>query len=136
MAVAHPGVMIASDAIPYLNGAGHPRGTGTFARVLGVYVRERHALPLMTALAKMTLLPAQRLEKIAPAMRHKGRVQVGSDADLTLFDPATVLDQATYKDQTRTSRGIPFVIVNGVAVVDHGQMVTTAFPGKGIKSGR
>ena len=98
IAVAHPGVMIASDAVPYDNGSGHPRGTGTFARVLGVYVREKHALPLMDALARMTLFPAKRLEQISPAMKHKGRVQVGADADLTLFDPDKVIDRATCID--------------------------------------
>jgi imidazolonepropionase-like amidohydrolase len=134
-AVAHPGVMIASDAIVYIDGKGHPRATGTFARVLGVYVREKHALPLMMALGKMTLLPAQRLEKISPAMRHKGRVQVGADADLTLFDPATVSDRATYQQPTLTSAGIPYVIVGGVPVVDGGHIVSAAHPGRGVKSG-
>jgi dihydroorotase-like cyclic amidohydrolase len=136
IAVAHPGVMIASDAVPYANGAGHPRGTGTFARVLGVYVREKHALTLMDAIGKMTLLPAKRLEQISPAMRHKGRVQVGDDADLTLFDPATVIDRATYAQPIRTSAGIPYVIVGGVTVVEAGEVVKTAFPGKGVTSGR
>ena len=134
-AVAHPGVIIASDAIVYVDGKGHPRATGTFARVLGVYVREKRALSLMAALEKMTLLPARRLEAIAPAMRHKGRVQVGADADLTLFDPATVIDRATYQQPTLTSAGIPYVIVGGVPVVDGGKIVPTAYPGKGIKSG-
>ena len=134
-AVAHPGVMIASDAIVYIDGKGHPRATGTFARVLGVYVRQRKALSLMDALGKMTLLPARRLEGISPAMRHKGRVQVGADADLTLFDPATVIDRATYQRPTLTSAGIPYVIVGGVPVVDGGRIVGSAYPGKGIKSG-
>lgn len=134
-AVAHPGVMIASDATPYVIGAGHPRASGTFARVLGVYVRDKHALTLMDAIAKMSLLPAQRLESISPAMRHKGRVQVGADADLTMFDPATVSDRATYRLPTRTSQGIPYVIVAGVLVVDHGSIVPSAHPGKAIKSG-
>jgi len=135
LAVAHPGVMIASDAIVYINGKGHPRATGTFARVLGVYVRQKHALSLMAALGKMTLLPARRLEAISPAMRRKGRVQVGADADLTLFDPATVIDRATYQEPTRTSFGIPYVIVGGVPVVDRSRLVGTVYPGKGVKSG-
>jgi N-acyl-D-aspartate/D-glutamate deacylase len=136
IAIAHPGVMIASDAVPYDNGAGHPRGTGTFARVLGVYVREKHTLTLMDALSRMTVLPAKRLEQISPAMRHKGRVQVGADADLTLFDPATVVDRATYAHPILTSAGIPYVIVSGVPVVDGGEIVKAAFPGKGMKSGQ
>ena len=135
-AIAHPGVMIASDTVPYSNGAGHPRGTGTFARVLGVYVREKHALSLMDALGRMSWLPAKRLEQISPAMKHKGRVQVGADADLTLFDPNKVVDRATYQHPTLTSAGIPYVIVGGTPVVDGGEIVKTAFPGKGVMSGR
>jgi N-acyl-D-aspartate/D-glutamate deacylase len=136
-AIAHPGVMIASDAVPYANNAsGHPRGSGTFARVLGVYVREKHALTLMDALGRMSLLPAKRLEQISPTMRHKGRVQVGADADLTLFDPDKVVDRATYAHPTVPSAGIPYVIVGGTPVVDGGEIVKTAFPGKGVRSGR
>ena len=134
-AVAHPGVMIASDAIVYIDGKGHPRASGTFARVLGVYVREKHALTLMDALGKMTFLPAHRLERISPTMHRKGRVQVGADADLTLFDPATVTDRATYQHPTLTSAGIPYVIVGGVPVVDRGQIVRSAYPGEGVFSG-
>jgi Amidohydrolase family len=136
IAIAHPGVMIASDAVPYANGAGHPRGTGTFARVLGVYVREKRALTLMDAIGKMTLLPAKRLEQISPAMRHKGRVQVGADADLTLFDPDKVIDRATYSHPTAPSAGIPYVLVGGTPVVEGGEIVKTAFPGKGVTSAR
>jgi hypothetical protein len=134
-AVGHPGVMIASDAVPFVNGAGHPRGSGTFARVLGLYVREKHVLTLMDAIGKMSLLPARRLQSIAPEMKRKGRVQVGSDADLTLFDPATVADRSTYRHPTESSAGIPYVLVGGVAVVDHGRVVADAFPGKGVRSG-
>ena len=133
LAVAYPGVMIASDASPYVNGTGPPRGTGTFARVLGYYVREKHVLTLMDALGKMTILPAERLEAVAPEMRRKGRVQVGADADLTLFDPTTVIDRATYRRPTDTSAGIPYVIVAGVPVVDRGEIVREAYPGRGVR---
>jgi len=133
-AVAHPGVMIASDAVPFVDGKGHPRGSGTFARVLGVYVREMRALSLMDALAKMTYLPAKRLESISPAMRRKGRVQVGMDADLTLFDPGKVKDNATYEHPLEHSSGIPYVLVGGVEVVSNGAIVTAAHPGKGIRA--
>jgi N-acyl-D-aspartate/D-glutamate deacylase len=91
LAVADPRVMVASDGL-IENGKGHPRGTGTIARVLGVYVRQQNALSLMDAIRKMSLLPAQRLEKAVPDMRAKGRIKVGADADITIFDPATVID--------------------------------------------
>ena len=79
-AMASPFVMIASDGMPYAPGA-HPRSAGTFSRVLGVYVREQKTLTLMQALAKMTIMPARRLEPMAPGMKDKGRIRVGADAD-------------------------------------------------------
>jgi dihydroorotase len=87
----------------------------------------------MDALGKMTILPAERLEAVAPEMRRKGRVQVGADADLTLFDPTTVADRATYRRPTDTSAGIPYVIVAGVPVVDRGEIVREAYPGRGVR---
>jgi dihydroorotase len=93
MAIAHSGVMIASDGVPFIDGKGHPCGAGTFARVLGHYSREKKLLPLMEALAKMTILPAQRLEGYVPMMKGKGRIALGADADITVFDPATVIDR-------------------------------------------
>ncbi len=132
-AIAHPGVMIASDGVPFVNGTGHPRGAGSFARVLGHYVRERKALGLMDALGKMTILPARRLEGFVPAMKNKGRIAVGADADLTLFDPATVIDRATFTEPTQPSAGIPHVIVGGTFVVRGGELVKGVFPGKPVR---
>ncbi len=128
-AVTHPITMVASDG-----GTGHPRGAGTFARILGRYVREQGALDLMDALARMTIRPAQRLESWVPAMRNKGRIRVGSDADITVFDPVTVIDRATYLDGSLTSEGIEYVIVNGIVVVDRGEIVEGVRPGRAIRT--
>src|SRR6058998_1556074 len=94
VAITSPLTIIASDAY-WQDGTGHPRTTGTFARVLGLYVRETHALSLMDAIRKMTLMPAQRLQARVPGMRQKGRLRLGADADITIFDAATVLDRST-----------------------------------------
>jgi N-acyl-D-aspartate/D-glutamate deacylase len=130
--MAHPLIMVASDGIME-NGKGHPRAAGTYARVLGKYVREEKALSLMEALRKMSLMPAQRLETMSPAMRKKGRVRVGADADLTLFDPRRVIDRATYEKPNLTSEGIPHVLVNGVFVVKDGQ-TQDVLPGQPVKA--
>lgn len=129
-AVANPIVMIASDGMRLTGAKVHPRGQGTFSRVLGHYVREERALDLMTALRKMTLMPAQRLEKRAPMFKDKGRIRVGADADITVFDPARVIDKATYEDPLEASEGIQFVFVNGVPVLTNGQLVEGTFPGR------
>ncbi len=134
VAIASPLSMIASDGF-IENGRGHPRTSGTYAKVLGRFVREERAIGLMEALRKMTLEPARRLERRAPAMAAKGRVKVGADADLTIFDPASVIDRATYEDATIPSAGIPFVIVGGQVVVDGGA-VTAARPGREIRAPR
>ena len=132
--VANPGVMIASDGMPFFEQKVHPRGAGTFARVLGQYVREQRALPLMTALRKMTLMPAQRLEGSAPAFRDKGRVRAGADADLSVFDPARVIDHATFEDPFQPSTGIVHVLVGGVFVVKSEELVEDATPGHGMRT--
>jgi dihydroorotase len=134
-AIAHPGVLIASDGIPFLRGGEHPRGAGTFARVLGRYVRERKLLGLMDALAKMTWLPARRIEAAAPAMRAKGRIRPGADADLTLFDPARVADRASFESSREPSAGIVHVIVAGTFVVRDEALVPGALPGHAILGG-
>jgi N-acyl-D-aspartate/D-glutamate deacylase len=129
-AVSDPLVMIASDGMPITGEKVHPRGQATFARVLGHYVREEKALSLMVALRKMTLMPAQRLEKRAPMFRDKGRIRIGADADITIFDPEKVIDKATFDDPLQPSAGIPFVLVNGIAVVSGGRLVNDVFPGR------
>jgi dihydroorotase len=133
-AVSNPIVMIASDGMPLTGAKVHPRGQGTFSRVLGHYVREERALDLMTALRKMTLMPAQRLEKRAPAFKEKGRIRVGADADITVFDPDRIIDKATYEDPLEYSQGIQFVLVNGVAVLKDGKLVDGVFPGRAARA--
>lgn len=133
-AIAHPGVMVASDGVPYVNGTGHPRGAGTYARILGHYVRERRALGLMQALEKMTILPARRLESFVPSMARRGRIAEGAFADLALFDPATVRDRSTFTEPMLTSEGIPHVLVNGVFVVRDGVLQAEARPGRAVRA--
>ena len=128
--VSHPVAMIGSDGMPYAPGA-HPRTAGTFSRFLGRYVRDENALPLMDALRKITLMPARRLEKVCPAMSRKGRLQVGADADVTVFDPGTIIDRADFKE-LRFSEGVRHVLVNGIFVVKEGESVSGAMPGRAI----
>jgi N-acyl-D-aspartate/D-glutamate deacylase len=129
-AIADPIVMIASDGIPGTDPKVHPRGQGTFSRVLGHYVREEKTLDLMTALRKMTLMPAQRLEKRAPMFKAKGRIRDGADADITIFDPQRIIDKATFEEPLQYSSGIQFVLVNGVPVVSNGKLVEGVWPGR------
>jgi N-acyl-D-aspartate/D-glutamate deacylase len=132
--VGHPEVIIASDGL-MRDGKGHPRGAGTFARVLGRYVREQKVLTLESAIRKMTLLPAQRLEKFAPAMKNKGRIRVGADADITVFDAAHVIDRATFEQPALPSGGIAHVIVAGVPVLLNAGVQHGVHPGQGIRAG-
>lgn len=131
-AIVSPLSMIASDGF-IEGGRGHPRTSGSYAKVLGKYVREEAGLTLMDALRKMTIAPARRLEARVPDMAKKGRIRKGADADITMFDPATVIDRATYEDASIPSAGIPYVIVNGQVVVEKGE-VTAARPGRAIRA--
>lgn len=131
-AMASPFAMIASDG-GLNNGKGHPRSSGTFARVLGHYVRETGALTLLEAIRKMSLMPAERLQERVPAMRNKGRIREGADADLTLFDPATVADASTYEEPARYSIGIRYVLVNGTVVVSGGKLRDVT-PGRAVRA--
>jgi len=133
MVVGHPSVMIASDGILQA-GKGHPRCCGTFSRVLGRYVRDGKTLSLMDAITKMTLKPAQRLEGRVPAAKNKGRIRVGADADLALFDSATVADQATFEKPGLYSKGIQHVLVGGTFVVRDGKLQDGVAPGRGVRA--
>ena len=129
--ITSPGVMIASDGMPYAKLA-HPRTAGTFSRVLGKYVREEKVIDLSTAIEKMTFLPAKRLEVIAPMMRFKGRIQVGADADIIIFNPNTIIDKATFENGVEFSAGIEYVMVNGSFVLKKGKTVSNIFPGQAV----
>jgi N-acyl-D-aspartate/D-glutamate deacylase len=127
LAMRDPLVMIASDGI-LENGKGHPRAAGTFTRVLGRYVREEHVLGLMGALRKMTVMPADRL-----GIAAKGRIAVGADADLAIFDANRVTDRATFENPAQYSEGMVYVLVNGVPVVRSGSLVDGVAPGRGVR---
>ena len=130
-ALAEPGVIVVSDLLPMKSRdtfvAPH---NGAFTRVLGHYSRENSVLSLPEAIEKMTLLPARRLQDYAPAFRRKGRLQAGMDADITVFNPDKVSDQATYRDPYREAVGLHHVIVNGSVVVRDATLVPNTFPGK------
>jgi N-acyl-D-aspartate/D-glutamate deacylase len=129
-AAAHPLTMIASDGG---QAPTHPRTAGTYSRILGPYVRD-NVLSLTDALRKMTIMPAQRLERRVPAMQRKGRVQVGADADLTIFDPQRITDRSTFTEAAQPSTGIAHVLVNGVAVVRDGRLVDGVAPGRAVRA--
>jgi N-acyl-D-amino-acid deacylase len=122
-ALAHPAIMIGSDSIGLSEGMGpkhgkpHPRMYGTFPRVLGEYARDRRLLSLETAVHKMTGMPARRL-----GLKRRGLLEPGYAADIAVFDPAAVKDEATFQEPHQYAGGIPYVVVNGAVVVDAGRM--------------
>jgi len=134
VAVTSPLTMIASDGIAFQNGKGHPRAAGTYARILAQYVRKEKSLSLTDAINKMSLMPAQRLERRAPVMKNKGRIKVGADADIVVFDADRVTDKATYDRPTEYSEGFKHVLINGVAVVKDGKLQEGLTPGRAIRA--
>ena len=150
-----PGAIVASDAMPLtwtgpvpdplawpLPGGAitHPRTAGTFSRALRLLTRDSQAagggstLGLADALSKCSLLPARVLQDRVPAMRRKGRLQAGGDADVVVFDPATITDRSSYADSTRPSAGIQHVLVNGAFVVRDAGLVPGALPGRPVRA--
>ncbi len=126
----HPATMVASDGeVPVFGEANpHPRSYGTFARVLGVYVREKRTLTLEDAIRKMTSFPAARL-----GLADRGLLRAGMKADLTAFDPARVRDTATFEKPHQYAEGVSLVIVNGQVIVENGEM-TAARPGQVLRA--
>lgn len=125
--------IVSSDGGGLRDGRGHPRSVGTFSRFLGRYVRERKVLDWMEGLRRITVLPASRLERAVPRMKRKGRLQVGMDADITVFDPASVRERATYQEPYHLSEGIMYVLVNGSLVMDSGRIVEGVAPGQWLR---
>jgi cytosine/adenosine deaminase-related metal-dependent hydrolase len=133
-ALQDPLVLVASDSGDIENRFSHPRSAGTFARVLGHYVRDVGAITMEQAIEKMSLMPARRLEAFVPAMKKKGRLQEGMDADLIVFDPAKVSERARYLDAKQYSIGMRYVFVAGQSVVSDGKLIARTFPGRPIYS--
>jgi N-acyl-D-aspartate/D-glutamate deacylase len=106
---------------------GHPRGFGTFPRILGVYVRQDSVISLEFAIRKMTSLAAQRV-----GLNERGLLKPGMYADITVFDPTTIIDRSTFEQPSQVATGVSYVLVNGVPVVDGGQ-VTAALPGRALR---
>src|SRR4051812_2643701 len=125
--IPHPLVMIASDGLE-----GHPRNAGTFSRVLAQYVREKRTMTLMEALRKMSLMPAEMLERSTPAAHQKGRLQEGADADIVVFDPATIGDHSTFQKPMEPSVGVYYLLVAGTILVDDGKIVSDVYPGRAL----
>ncbi len=130
--VAAPDIIISSDGLVAKTTTENipPQGVGSFAKILGKYVREEKALDIMTALSKMTLLPARLLEKAAPIFRLKGRIQIGMDADITIFDPALIAAKTTYEKPHQQSVGVTELLVGGVPVINDGKMRKDIYPGQ------
>jgi N-acyl-D-aspartate/D-glutamate deacylase len=125
--IPHPLVMIASDGA-----VGHPRNAGTYSRVLAQYVRGKGTVTLMDAIRKMSFMPAQMLERSTPAARQKGRLQEGADADIVVFDAATISDRATFEKPMEPSVGVRYLVVGGTLLVDEAKIVPDVFPGRAI----
>jgi N-acyl-D-glutamate deacylase len=149
ISVLYPGGAIASDAVPWLlpdgstyegdawplpeDAISHPRSSGTFTRFLREWVRERQAVSLTEGLAKCTLIPAQLLEPSTPAMRRKGRLQVGCDADIVCFDLDRLTDRADFRHPNRVSEGVRHLLVGGTSVIADGELMRDARPGRPVR---
>ncbi len=133
-ALRSPWVMVGSDAILEPAHNNHPRSTGCFSRIVGKYVRDLQVIDLRSGLAKLTILPAKLVEVGAPAMRRKGRMQMGADADIAIFDPTTIIDRSTIAKPQRPSEGMKWVLVDGTVVLSPEGLDRDVRPGTPIRS--
>ena len=131
IALRHPGVMVATDAMPAVNAKvkSAPNGAGSFTRLLRKFVRDEKVLSLIDAVARGSYLPAERLGEFAPAFKKKGRIQEGADADILVFELKNLKDNATYTKPYQAATGWDYVIVNGTPVISAGKL-TEATPGQ------
>ncbi|MFH1074515.1 MAG: amidohydrolase family protein [Candidatus Firestonebacteria bacterium] len=132
-ALKFPGMMIGSDTIVEIEKNNHPRGAGCYARLIQKYVNEEKVITLMEAVRMSSYLPAKRLENISSAMKNKGRIKAGADADLLVFDPDKVREKSTVEDPAQYSEGFDLVLVNGEIVKDKDGIRKGIFPGKPVK---
>lgn len=132
--VEAPDVIVSSDGlvISTVDKNIPPQGVGSFAKLIGKYVRDEKALDLMTALSKITLLPAQLLEQSAPAFRLKGRLQIGMDADIAVFNLATIAAKTTYEQPHNASVGVQTLLVDGQIVIENGKLIENVYSGKHV----
>ena len=125
--------MIATDG--YIKkGKGHPRTTGSYSMILGKYVRERKVITLIDAIRKMSFMPAKRLENLVPNMKNKGRIKLGADADLVVFNPDSIINKSTYSNPSAISEGIVHLIVNGIFVIENENIDYSSNCGKPIRA--
>jgi N-acyl-D-glutamate deacylase len=111
----------------------HPRSAGCFTRFIRHWVRERQMIPLSEGIRKCSLIPAQILEASTPAMLGKGRLAVGADADIVVFDYETLTDRAEFTAMNRPSEGVRHLIVSGTPVIADGVMDVEARPGRAVR---
>jgi N-acyl-D-glutamate deacylase len=149
MSVLYPGGAIASDAMPWTLSDGsaytgdawplpddatsHPRSAGCFTRFIREWVRERRAVSLLEGVRKCALIPAEILSASTPAMRNKGRLQAGADADIVVFDFETLSDRATFSAMNRPSEGVRHLVVSGQPLISDGVLDVAARPGRPVR---
>jgi N-acyl-D-aspartate/D-glutamate deacylase len=149
ISVLYPGGAIASDAMPWTlpdgsvytgdawplpeDATSHPRSAGCFTRFIREWVRERQAVSLLEGIRKCTLIPAEILGASTPAMRAKGRLQAGADADIVVFDFETLADRATFSAMNRPSEGVRHLVVSGQPLITDGVLDLAARPGRPVR---